>query len=284
MTCCKRGFFKTATQVLILSAIVASKIGYGADEDPAPAPGPPAQNGSSNCLEIYPYLGVAIDNFAASSANDYFNHEDSGETKTRETFGVWFQYPLGKSDPTSDASCNAGATGSGASVWLYGQTAHGVRSAELDCSNSSDGICSDSSPSQSLGILRDASSLEAMLGIRWEPFEFQNGNSAGYFVLQSGFVSVEDGVDDAAEISHVGFGARIRSGDYRNSFVEIGIGKNDLILDRNTDRIKINARLVKDDFDWFGPGGGLIGFIHIAVDVDGHSGPDSIQTYLGITY
>lgn len=249
------------------------------------------------CLEIYPYLGVAIDNFASADSKDYFNPEDTGDSETRETFGIWFQYPLGKTDNLDDKNCdtivteisdsdgNVASTEIPASIWLYGQTARGVRSAEVDCSNSTDGICADAPGTKSLGILRDASSLEAMLGVRWEFHQFPNDNAAWYTNLQLGFVAVDDAADDVAEVSHIGLGARIISGVYRNSYIEFGLGKNDLINDRNTDRIKVNARLVKKGFDIVSFGKNqTIGFIHLSVDVDGHSGPDSIQTYIGIAY
>lgn len=257
---------------------------------------PAGQDADRSCLEIYPYLGIAIDNFSANSARQYFNQDGAGDTETRETFGLWFQYPLGRTDNVAGKNCDtvkntelddAGNTieSEPAAVWLYGLTAHGVRSAELDCENSKEGICSDAPPDRSLAILRDASSLEALFGIRWEFLDLQQSNSTLYVNLQTGFVSVKGDVDDAAEVSHLGFGARIRSGRYRNSFIEAGIGKNDLILENNTGRYKLNARLVDNVLGWFPLGTGkLIGFIHMSVDVDGHSGPDSIQTYLGLTY
>lgn len=263
-----------------------TKIVHAANEE-SEQPPEGDQKITTGCLEVYPYLGLAIDNFSASSAKQYFNHEDSGKIETRETFGVFFQYPFGETDnqkiDNKVGNCQS-KKDSGTTLWLYGLTAHGVRSAELDCSDSNSGICSDKTDSKSLGILRDATSLEAHLGLRWEFMKLQHSNSAAFASYQYGLASVRGGTDDAAEISHFGLGFRVRSGKNRNSYIEFGRGRNDLILDKNNDRIKFNARLVQNEFNWFSTSVNAIGFIHLSVDVDGGSGSDSIQTYIGVTY
>ena len=274
--------------LLIAGFNLMSHMAHASDGEEANKEAGKEANDQPQCLEVYPYLGFVVDNFAASATQSYFNQQESGDSKTRETWGFWFQYPLGRTDNLKGKNCDTPAdSGEMPAIWLYGQTAHGVRSAEVDCTNSTDGFCSDSTTEKSLGILRNATSLESVLGLRWESTPFQNSNAVSYLKLQAGFVAVQDDIDDVAEISHVGVGWRIRSGQYRNSFIEIGVGKNDLFLERNTDRIKVNARLVKEGLlsGLFNIGGSKAkGFVHLSVDVDGHSGPDTIQTYLGLAY
>jgi hypothetical protein len=232
-------------------------------------------------LEIYPYLGQAIDNFAAANTNDYLNYEESGEIKTRETFGVVFQYPLF-------------TTQADQALWVYGQTTHGVRSADVDCeANGNSPLCQnpdfldDIAAAQldpnkrALYILRRSSSLEASLGLRYEFWKLNDGNAALYVNVHRGFVAVDDDDDDAADINHFSVGARVREGRYRNSYLEIGTGKNDLFEENASDRIKIQARVVvkpKLTGRW-----GMF-FAHIIADVDGSDGADSVQTYLGIAF
>lgn len=225
-------------------------------------------------LEVYPFIGQAIDNFASGNVNDYLNPGDSGEIKTRETAGIAFQYPLVESSE------------SGRQLWVYGQTTHGVRSADVDCkANPQNPLCTEfqndiNQRERALYILRKASSLEAMLGLRYEFYRL-NPEASLYFSVQRGFVTVDDDDDDAADIDQYALGARITRGRYRNSYLEVGKGRNDLFANNPTGRVKVNARIVvKPKFmgKW-----GLF-FAHIAVDADGHDGADSVQTYLGIAF
>lgn len=238
-------------------------------------------------LEIAPFLGFAVDTFAGSDVRHYLNPQDSGDQKTRETLGVTFQYPL-----YNDLQGRFG-------LWIYGQTLHGVRSTEINCDFSQPAFlnpkCKEAGvtppdPNQTaIYLLRNASSLEGTIGLRFEFWQLQKGNAALYISRQLGFVSVEDDDDDVADVNHVGLGARIREGRFRNSFIEVGKGTNDLFPEASGDRFKVNARIVtrlrEDD-------SGVLGklfsrgffFAHIVADVDGHDGPDAVQTYIGLAF
>lgn len=64
------------------------------------------------------------------------------------------------------------------------------------------------------------------------------------------------------------------------SFLEIGYGSNDLILENPNQRYKLNARIERK---WSGNQRARV-FAHISADVDASNGSDSIQTYLGLYY
>jgi hypothetical protein len=243
-------------------------------------------------LEVFPFLGFAVDTFSANDVRTYLNPQDSGDSRTRETFGLWFQYPL--YGPDHDKN--------GFGLYLYGQTLHGVRSTEIDCSYNQalfeNPKCKDSTNTPRPGttalyILRNASSLEGMIGLRFEFWQLQKGNgplSKGnatlYVSRQLGLVSVANSDGDVADVNHVGLGARIREGKFRNSYIEVGRGTNDLFKTSSGDRFKVNARIVmrldNDSSGWFSKHG--VFFAHLAADVDGHDGPDAVQTYIGLAF
>jgi hypothetical protein len=247
-------------------------------------------------FQVYPYLGLAIDNFAASDTSDYLNPGESGESKTRETFGIAFQYRLFDNGwPESRKNADLASTQRKQvehfnGITIYGQTTHGVRSTDVDCeANPEVPLCVPFGPEviaaqndptkRALYILRNASSLEATVGLRYEFLSLRNRDASVYTSVQYGLVAVQDDDDDVADVNHVAIGARIRVGRYRDSFVELAKGKNDLFSDHPNDRTKIIARLVTRPEKLK-----TLVFAHIVADVDGSDGADSVQTYLGVAF
>ncbi|MEL7311891.1 MAG: hypothetical protein AAFN07_10295 [Pseudomonadota bacterium] len=231
-------------------------------------------------FDVNLYVGLGIDSFAAGDTSQYLNQGESGDIEERLTAGIDFSYRLlGK--PTDERQ-----------LWVWGRTIHGVRSADVDCQeNMMNPLCTPFSAelqdpaNRGLFILRNASSLEGALGVRYEFKELPLGGEGShaaraYLSGQLGFVSVSDGPDDAAGVHHVGFGAMITEGNYQRSYLEFGYGTNDLILENQNERFKINARVVKT----FNTAKTIGGFAHISVDVDAGDGSDSIQTYVGLYY
>ena len=231
---------------------------------------------------VSPYVGLGIDSFAAGDVNRYLNQDESGDIKERFTAGIEFSYRLSGDSRKPEES----------QVWVYGRTTHGVRSTDVDCAASPDlPLCEPFSlqpqnpTERSLFILRNASSLEGIVGLRWEFRALQvgsadNHSARAYVAGQLGFVSVSDGPDDAADVHHLAVGATITEGRYQHSFLEFGYGTNDLFLENSDRRFKVNARVVRelDENSRFGL------FAHIGVDVDADDGSDSIQTFLGVYY
>ena len=234
-------------------------------------------------LVVAPYIGMAIDSFAAGDINAYLNQDESGEIKERATAGFEFAYRL--VGDTADP-----ARRKGRQLWIYGRTTHGVRSADVDCRETPDiSICEPFSlqlqdpTERGLYLLRNASSLEGHAGLRWEFADIQprgEHSARAYLNAQLGFVAVTDGPDDIADVHHISLGAVVARGLYQHSFFEVGYGRNDLILENRTGRYKLNARVVRK---WSSTSMGSV-FAHITVDVDADNGSDSIQTYLGLAF
>jgi hypothetical protein len=233
---------------------------------------------------IAPYVGIAIDSFAAGDVSQYLNQGDSGNIEERATAGFEFAYRLWGDAAAADVRDGQ--------LWVYGRTTHGVRSADVDCRATPDiPVCRQFSlelqdpTTRGLYLLRNASSLEGMAGLRWEFRQIRGGKHAAraYVSGQLGFLSVSDGPDDVADVHQIAVGGVVTTGLYKNSYFEVGYGRNDLILENRSNRFKFNARVVrrwnKNDDDALGHV-----FAHIAVDVDGSDGSDSIQTYLGVAF
>ncbi len=233
-----------------------------------------SDDGRENFL-IDAFVGLGVDSFAATDVNEYLNPDELGDTKERLTAGFEFSYRL------------KGEKGNSNQLWVYGRTIHGVRSTDIDCKeNSKLSICEDfstelSNPTErGLYVLRNASSLEALIGLRWEFGSPQNA-ARTYINGQLGFVAVTDDDDDVADVSHLGIGGTLTNGDYQGSFLELGYGRNDLLTEQKYKRVKINARVVKR-FKGKGIIEGL--FAQISTDVDFGDGVDSVQTYLGLLF
>lgn len=226
-------------------------------------------------FQVDAFVGLGIDSFAANDVNDYLNPDELGDSRERATAGFEFSYRL-----RGDADQNH-------QVWMYGRTIHGVRSTDIDCKASNKlSVCEGfhknlTSPDErGLYVLRNASSLEAMIGLRWEFAQLQHGSMA-YINGQLGFVAVTDDDDDVSDVSHIGIGGTLTNGPYRGSFIEFGVGRNDLLNESSYGRYKVNARVVKRLQNT----GVIEGFFaHIATDLDYGDGPDSVQTYLGLLF
>jgi hypothetical protein len=172
---------------------------------------------------------------------------------------------------------------------VYGETIHGARSEDIDCDKApSVPSCQTSLagfganiPEASLYMLRNATSLEALMGLR---YEFKNLNLPGrnparlYVKGQLGFVELAQSDGDAKDMHHVALGATVVGGARRSSYLEIGFGKTDLFLKNRNRRIKIDGLLHQE----LGKGFGL--FAELFADVDASTGPDSIQSYIGLSF
>lgn len=241
-------------------------------------------------LEASVFTGLAIDTFAAQELQHYINPDDSSGIQQRAMGGFLIQYRLtGDPDRVLDPGKKPDHQ-----LWLYARTIHGVRSADVDCSATPDlAVCRDTfnpatAPEQNLYILRNSTSLEAYLGLRYEFRNLQWGKdstSALYVKGQLGFLSVADSGGDVSDNHVVGLGIMAVNGPRMGSRIEIGYGVSDLFEVHSNRRLKVDGLLLFQGLDVgsakvtiFRP------FAQMTVDADAGHGADSIQVYLGVAF
>lgn len=229
------------------------------------------------------YFGAAYDNFSGP-VEDYINYGDE-DSKWRFSGGVIFDYELWKSDSGNW------------SFWAGGKSLRGVRSAEIDCS-AEDGdapeLCNDISTGNTYErgkyLLRNATSFEAALNARieWEAGFLTNDVAPGaiYIGYEKAGVAVEDDDEDVADISSLHIGYVIKEGNFRGSFLEYGVGQNDIFENDPDSRRKIKARIVYTGLGLFGVTSkqNIRFFMQTNLDADSGDGADSIQTYVGFSF
>ena len=146
------------------------------------------------------YTGLSIDTFAADEFSKYHNFEDASKPKERLVGGFDFAYRI-RGDPKRTVDKES-SWPKKTQVWVYGETVHGVRSKDVDCSvaqNKTLPSCdfittTGANPGGDLlFILRNATSLEAFTGVHWEFLPLNKTTSAPaslYVGTEYGFLSV----------------------------------------------------------------------------------------------
>jgi len=236
-------------------------------------------------FEASAFLGLSIDSFAASDLNRYINPEVSARLKERAVAGFDFAYRL-HGDPGKPK---------GRQLWVYGETVHGMRSADVDCAaNPGVPVCKGAlqpglvKPDDSfLYLLRNASSLEAFAGLRWEFATLQARGShpaRAYLNAQFGFVSVAGSGADVLDLHQLGLGVTAVNGRFRDSRFEAGYGRSGFFRDHGNRRLKLDGYLTwKPAWQWM-QSIGMRPFAQMTVDSDCGSHADSIQTYVGLNF
>ncbi len=229
---------------------------------------------SESSFDASAYLGIAIDAFAPSTVGNY-PPGTASSMKVRELFGVDFDYRLAGSDDGPVA------------LWIAGQTLHGVRTADIDCSVSPPpAVCSKTaSPGEKARyVLQHATSLEAYVSPRLEFLTLQRGSTTPaklYVTARLGFIAMTD-APSVFKSSHVGVGLLADDGPFAGSQLEVGWGNNELLGQPKWNRLKIDGlltfsleRIVTTDAARF--------FIEMYIDNDVKgAGSDSIQTFVGM--
>jgi len=222
-------------------------------------------------------LGWQLDRFTSSDLANALNPEESGNGNQSMLVDIRFNYRF----------ANFGSQ----QLWLYGNTARTIRGTEIICKDNPKFIgCAEFDGSFGEGsipgldtafsILRDAESLEAHVGIRHEFWGIENPNAPGrlYWSYEYGFASIED-TDDLANISQLSLGAVVVEGDYKNSFIEFGRGRNDLWQTKRKNRNKVRVHLERL-LKW---GDAEISiFLETQIDFDGGKGADSVTTRIAV--
>jgi hypothetical protein len=218
-------------------------------------------------IAVTGYFGTAVDSFAAQDLKDYLNPEDSGETSAfeRSIFGIDFEAQLTKK------------------IYIFGETLHGVRSADINCEEKPD-LCDEISAEpgadEPLAILKSATSLEAFAGIRAHISSLKEGDLDLYVKAQAGFVTVSDNGGDIFDDHHIGLGIMTNRGQFEGSYFEVGYGKSDYFLINNNRRFKIDGfvsiALNENQTASF--------FAQMVVNADLSDGSDSIQSFFGVDF
>ena len=227
-------------------------------------------------FESNAYIGLAIDTFGAQELNKYLNPEANGVLHERSVFGFDFAYRLLKKGSRQ--------------IWVYGETVHGVRSEDIDCAKTPElpsckkelGEFANGIPTASLFLLRNATSLEAYVGLRVELGQINIPGlhpAAVYVNFQPGFLEVAGSDGDAKAAHHVGIGAQVVGGSMQGSYLEFGFGKSDLFILNRDRRYIIDGMLMRKLGD-----SGFALFAQLYADVDMKDGSDSIQSYFGLNY
>ena len=270
--------------MLLLFTMPAFGQDDGADENNAAD-----QNDTRDDFEASFYAGIAIDTFASGDVQKFLNPE-ANERHERGVGGFDFGYRLtGAPQPTA----NAPRTRWMSQLWVYGETVHGVRSTDVDCAaNKGFPTCDDAlkafatSPAagakQAFFTIRNATSLEAFTGLRWEFLGLQQQSTEAaanlYVKAQAGFINIAKGPEDLADLHHIGVGAVVTNGTFEGSYFEVGVARNDLFADKTTKRLLVDGLLSREVSK------GISFFAQIIVDSDRGDGADSVQTYIGFDF
>ena len=283
--------------VLQVQAVVAGVLGptsppvdvtAGTGPAQCPSPGLPQQDDERDAILVTAYLGEAFDNFAPGKVGGY---RDGTESTQRSRFiaGVDFEYRL------------LGNRGDDVQLWLAGETLHGVRSADVDCSVEPKPALCDRNGSQTdrfIATLRGATSLEAYVTPRLELATLQRGTGAAskfYVTGRLGVMSLE-GAPHSFAAHHVGAGLTSTVGPFSGSFLEVGWGRTDLFLPEfgaasgRWNRLKIDSLVSFPLLSAFMDRAknwkrAPRMFVQLYSDFDpGDNAADSLQTFVGIDF
>ncbi len=268
--------------VLCLSATLSAQ-----DEDTCPGAGEGEKaKDYTDCRGTFQasfYIGLAIDSFAGSDTLEYLNPGASGKTHERAVGGFDFAYRL-MGDPTPKTNDSKFEP----SLWVYGETVHGVRSVDVNCTqNENLPVCQKSlvqptNPGDQLYfMLRNATSLEGYLGLRYEFWGLQKTADVPanlYVKVQAGFLDVSGAPGSALDMHQVSLGAIATKGKFEDSYLEVGWGRSDMFALARRRRLKVDGYLERY------VARGVSFFTQLFVDTDLGRGSDAIQTYIGFSF
>ncbi len=233
-----------------------------------------------------------MDTFASGETRKYLNPDAPSGPKERMIGGFDFDYrlvgrPFVRRDDKNYAWTNQ--------LWVFGETVHGVRSTDINCDENRTFLtCIDAgigsvpmnATDQIFFTIRNATSLEAFAGLRWEfaSVQMKAFDTANLYLKgQAGFLTVAGSADDVKDAHHVALGAIATKGNFQGSYLEFGFGRTDLFAEKPRDRWKVDGFL-----SWPLPGKlgdwGARFFVQMTVDADLGSGADSVQSYFGFDF
>jgi hypothetical protein len=242
------------------------------------------------------YVGLSVDTFAGDETLKYLNPQDAGQTHERAVGGFDFAVRL-MGDKNLARPLDLSHRWQWVNnFWLVGETVHGVRSADVNCSTqgTDSPLCAKTlTPPANPGdqlftIIRSATSLEGYGGLRWEFLGIQQQSETPmnvYLKAQAGFLDIAGQNGSALAMHDVALGAIATKGDYVNSYLEVGWGRSDTFAKKHS-RKKIDAYLERK-IDWLETEKGnpwMSFFAQITIDTDIGHGSDAIQSYIGFNF
>jgi hypothetical protein len=231
-------------------------------------------------FEASAFLGQVLDNFAPDKVANYtFSDPEALQAKSSFIFGFNFSYRL------------RGRSNDRVQWWVDGETMHGVRTADVDCSPSDQRppVCDEPTiqnvTSQARYILKNATSLEVWASPRVDFHMLQGGTDSPaklYAALNLGFIALDDAPQTGVyRTHHVALGLIADEGSFEDSYLEVGWGKNEL-FSRDWNRLKIGGLLSfsLERIPLWRDLGRI--FVEMTIDNSLSDGPDSIRTFFGV--
>ncbi|MEM9387024.1 MAG: hypothetical protein AAGA68_18320 [Pseudomonadota bacterium] len=231
-------------------------------------------------------FGWGFDTFTPSDLSNVVEPEDATDVNQSALLDLRFNYKL------------VGATNDVAALWLTGRTRRTVRGTEVLCSDFANfpGCPEAGEPidipdlNAAIAVLRDAESIEGEVGLRAEFLRSKAGpkgaKATPYLMARYGAASVS-GLDDLAEYYFFSLGVILEETHLHGSFIDFGIGSNDLFPADRRDRNQLRVHLEGNPFLSFTDSDFLSNlrmFIETEVDFDGGSGSDSVRTFVGVEF
>ena len=252
-----------------------------------------APNDERCSLEATVFLGLAVDTFMGGEYGNYV-YAAGNATATPERMsnvaGLNFADRLRGWRMKNSGSYSR-------QIWLYGESVHGIRSTDINCSSNPGIPACQTNPvatlnpitsgAATLSILRNASSLEGAVGLRYE-FAHLNDTGAAddggsavnaYVKAQAGFLKVAGSPGGALDMHKVALGFIAVTGKFAGSYLDVGLGRNDVFRYHRRRRATLDARLERKITKL----GAVSLFFQMVVDTDLGAGSDDMQTRVGTT-
>jgi hypothetical protein len=237
-------------------------------------------------IDATAYVGGAIDNFAPAIVANYKVKEEH----SRVIGGVNFDFRVW---PYRNARKDS------MQIWITGETLHGVRTADIDCSGDEKPQVCGEAPDVAVGqrfrfALKHASSFEAFVQPRIEFLTIEADSPFAtrlYATGRFGIMMLTEGDGYAAEAHHFGLGLGAIGGRFEGSFLEVGWGKTELfapVSGSGWNRLKFDGLLsvpvlqgILERARFWETQPRL--FIQLYADFDpGGRAADSVQTFIGV--
>lgn len=235
-------------------------------------------------------IGTAVDTFQGDEALKYINPQASGDVRLRGFGGIEVAYRL-FGDPKDKVMSDKNRLWDPQNLWIYTRVIHGARSSDALCAdqqNQQNPACIQKlvpppSPTdvanQFYFMVRNATSLDGMIGLRWEFWRLQQHThypANVYLKAQAGFVSIAGTKGSVLDVHQITVGATVTRSAWQDSYLEFGYGRTDFFSIHKRRRAKFEAQAQ------YHIGATPLYFFTVGkMDTDIGTGSDAYQTYIG---